>query len=517
MLKPSPEICSPWREVELIFAAVKHYTQPYLEVDAYVVFTHAPSGQVLRRPAFWDGGSRWRVRFASPESEGIWSWESFAYVDDVGLVGQRGKLAAQATASNSLFEQHGFWRMSPGKRNLVHADGKPALLCGDTAWALPWRATIEQAEVYANDRQRKGYNAALLMVVQPDMNAEGPDSRMEDYGFARGFDDLCSGHLNELRPDFFQYFDRLVDVLLDHEIVPVYQPVFHGYGWKGKQVAGQVVSGEEYVRFCRYIVARYGARPAIYLVGADDYGLLDSVRAGGEMVHASDCYDQPTGVHYNPMALNRSWQACDWLDFQWCQTGHGEEHLPERVMDMWHQQPVKAVCNAEPTYERMGGYKAEGWWQGHEAWSNLCAGGTMGVVYGAASLWQWRLHKDEPGHESWCADPDAGWEKALNFEGSNYPGVVRRILEQYDFTDMHPDWRSITGKRGLAAGNRFLLVYSEHDGDIFTGSLGDAPDGYRVYCARTGEVLSAGKRTSCSSIAVEKGRPAVIVFSDELA
>ena len=51
----------------------------------------------------------------------------------------------------------------------VHADDTPALLAGDTAWALPWRATVEQCRIYAADRQAKGFSATRLMTVQPDM------------------------------------------------------------------------------------------------------------------------------------------------------------------------------------------------------------------------------------------------------------------------------------------------------------------------------------------------------------
>jgi hypothetical protein len=55
-----------------------------------------------------------------------------------------------------------------------------------------------------------------------------------------------------------------------------------------------------------------------------------------------------------------------------------------------------ASANGEPTYENGGRRgRAAGWWQGHEAWCNLCAGGSMGVVYGAGSLWQWRLHLND--------------------------------------------------------------------------------------------------------------------------
>src|SRR5262245_20269985 len=96
---------------------------------------------------------------------------------------------------------------------------------------------------------------------------------------------------------------------------------------------------------------------------------------------------------------------------------------------MWRNEPVKAVANGEPSYENTGRPgRAAGWWQGHEAWSNLCAGGTMGVVYGAAGLWQWRLHGEEPGHAPYFLAEGTGWREALDFAGSTYVGLVRRIL-----------------------------------------------------------------------------------------
>ena len=85
---------------------------------------------------------------------------------------------------------------------------------------------------------------------------------------------------------------------------------------------------------------------------------------------------------------------------------------------MWRNRPEKAVANGESTYENIGRTgNGAGWWQGHEAWCNLTAGGTMGVVYGAGSLWQWRLHPNEPGHANWCTAPGAGWREALDFDG----------------------------------------------------------------------------------------------------
>ena len=477
----------------------------------FVDFTHE-SGLTLRRPAFWDGAGTWRVRFASPAFGGRWRWRSFSSVDDAGLGGQSGEILCESGPETThRFYRHGFWRMSAGGRNLVHADGTPALLVADTPWALPWRATEEQCRTYAADRKAKGFNAALLMSVQPDMHARGPRDRTADEGFDVGFEDLADGHINRLNPAYFQYLDRLIAILVEHEIVPVLQPVFQGYGWKGLSVAGTVVPPAEYARYCRYLVARYGARPAIYLVGADGSGYEAQVPAGGEEVERWDAYGQPTGIHYRSHADNRAWQDAPWLDFQWCQTGHIGEHVPERVADMWRNTPAKGVANGEPTYEHMGEEgRAAGWWQGHEAWANLCAGGTMGLVYGAGSLWQWRLHRDEPGYQDWCHDASRGWREALDFEGSRYVGAIARILDGLPLADMAPNWQVTLGRRGLLVPNKLYIGYVETGGPLMLFGE-EVPRRYRVVDPRTGKVLREGTRDSGAQIPDDGGGPRVYI------
>ncbi|HEU5098035.1 MAG TPA: DUF4038 domain-containing protein [Roseiflexaceae bacterium] len=507
-------LAHPWREVEITLTAERDYSHPYTDLDVWADFIH-DTGATLRRPAFWDGGRVWKIRFASPTASGRWAWRSHSSVADAGLAEQSGELVCEAAPADHRFYRHGFWRMSAGRRNLVHADGTPALLAADTAWALPWRATEEQCRVYAADRQAKGFNAALLMSVQPDMHARGPRDRTADEGFDVGFEDLSGGHINQLNPSYFQYLDRLTAILAEHAIVPVLQPVFMGFGWKGLGVAGPVVPPDEYARYCRYLVARYGARPAIYLVSADGSGREPQVPAGGAEIERWDAYGQPAGIHYRPHADNCAHQEAPWLDFQWCQTGHSGEHIPERVADMWRNAPAKGVANGEPTYENGGAPgRAAGWWQGHEAWSNLCAGGTMGVVYGAGSLWQWRLRPDELGHAPFFLAEGAGWREALDFEGSRYVGMLPRILDRLPFTDMAPNWQVTLGRRGLLVPNRLFVCYSEQGGPLML--FGEyVPRRYRVIDPSTGALLREGTRTADEWLPDDGGGPRVYICCDE--
>lgn len=482
-----------WTSIELEFTATASYSNPYTDLYAWAEFVHE-DGTRLHRPLFWDGGSVFRLRFASPHKDGTWQYTVSSAPVDTGLHGRTGLFRAAAATSGSRFARHGFLRLSQRtRRNLLHADGRPFLLVADTPWALPWRATIEQAKTYAEHRSAQGFNAALLMVVQPDMYAQGPEDRTADGGFARAFDDLPRGTLRQLRPEYFQYLDQLIAELHRCDIVPVYQPVFHGYGWKGLSTAGNVASPADLERFQRYLIARFGAGPAIWLVGGDGSGLLPNVEAAGLTCEREDAYGHPTGIHYGPNHSPLAHHEKPWLDFQWCQTGHGSEHIPERVMAMWLATPPKAVANGEPTYENMGRIgRAAGWWQGQEAWCNLTAGGTMGVVYGAASLWQWRLSPHEPGHADWCQAPGAGWREALSFEGSRYVGLISRIFDGLDFDGMAPNWWFTYGGRGLEVPGKLYVLYRENAGDL---AICDprCPRNYRVLDPRTGETLATGR------------------------
>ncbi|MFO7622666.1 MAG: DUF4038 domain-containing protein, partial [Bacteroidales bacterium] len=476
-----PEV-QQWTSHEITLISQLSYDNGYTDMDVWAHFTNG-NGDTLTRPAFWDGENTWKIRFSPPDAGSTWSWTTFCIPHDKGLSGKKGSLTSvDYTGSNSLLK-HGLLRMSEGKRNVIHANGKPFLVVGDTPWSIPFRATTGQVKEYAADRMKKGFNAALLMSVQPDMYAEGPDARNTVLGFARGFEDLHEGHLNKLKPGYFQYLDSLMQILVDHGIVPVYQPVFHGFGWKGKSVLGPVADPEEYARYCKYLVARYGSMPAFWLVSGDAHGLDPGVKPGGEMIEKWDCYHQPAGIHYNPaddflpswargdssrcFHYNRSYQDEPWLDFQWAQTGHDGLHLYHKVERMYDNKPVKANLNGEPTYEGMGnGKNGLGWWQGEEAWNQLMHGGTMGVVYGAVCLWQWKITPDEPGWDSWTNAP-MSWREAMSQEGSNYAGLVSRAFDGFDFADMEKRWDlTDANKPLLAKEGKFYISYLENGGEI---------------------------------------------------
>lgn len=502
-----PVLVPQWTVHEIELSGQDTYENAFTQVNLWAVFKSS-AGDSLVRPGFWDGGQSWKIRFTPPKADITWTYETFANPEDKGLHGQKGSFSSIAYEGNNELLTNGLLTMSKGKRTIVHQSGKAFPVIGDTPWALPFRATTDQAKVYASDRQQKGFNAALLFSLQPDMESTGPDKRDTPQGFKRAFKDLHQGHIRELVPEYFQYMDSLINILIDHEIVPVYQPVFHGFGWKGQKVLGNVIDPGEYVRYCNYLLARYGAQPALWLIAGDNGGRDPGVKEAGEMLEHWDCYRQPTGLHYNPcddyvaswaennplkhcMHYNKSFQGEEWLDFQWAQTGHSGEHLYHKVERMYDDPIVKAVANGEPTYEGMGdGKNGLGWWQGEEAWMQLMSGGTMGVVYGAASLWQWKVTPDEEGWGSWASQA-MSWEEALKMEGSKYVGYMSKALEGLDFADIEKRWDLAGGKPLLAKKGQLYISYLNNGGTI---SILDIPAGlsYRWFNPKTGEFTQTG-------------------------
>jgi hypothetical protein len=468
-----------WVPVELSFGSTSQVPNPYREVDFWAEFTRE-DGKVLRRPGFWDGDQRWVVRFAAAEGE--WIYQTFvAGEETIGLAGQTGKVVVTAPSGLITGAHRGPLQMSRDGRNVLYADGTPFLMVADTPWALPFRGTVETVAHYAHTRRQQGFNAALLMTVQPDQRAEGPSDRLSPGSFGVGFHDLAQGRLNDINISYFQLLDELIGILRDQGIVPVFSPVFQGFGWKGLGSLGHSADPQEYARFFKYLIARYGASPAIWLVSADAAGRSPVVLPAGELVEEWDAYQQPAGLHYSPsddyqpqwtddpshgFHYNRQHQTAIWLDFQWAQTGHNAEHKPEKVAAMFANQPPKAVANGEPTYESIGAPdKATGWWQGHEAWMNLTSGGTMGVVYGAGGLWNWKLFAEEPGWPDW-ANTSASWADALNFSGAQYVGYISRAFEGMPFTDMKPRPDLAEGLNLLAVSGEFYLCYLPDGGEV---------------------------------------------------
>lgn len=122
---PTAKSAALWRVTEINLESVLEHGNPYADTEVTVSF-HGPGGETIHRPAFWDGGRTWKVRFA-PTAPGRWRWTSVcSNTHDEGLHGVAGELTAVAVETAVPLHRHGFLRFSENNRRFVHADGTPA-------------------------------------------------------------------------------------------------------------------------------------------------------------------------------------------------------------------------------------------------------------------------------------------------------------------------------------------------------------------------------------------------------
>ena len=287
------------------------------------MFTHS-SGAHIRRPLFWDGGTTYRVRFASTEPEGTWRW----------------RLPPPHHSTRSLLRRE-LWRRVPPEHTHIgrwpadsppptpraepgYADGTPASWSGDTAWAMPWRATVD--EVAALRRrpagQRLQRRAADERAARHARRA-APGTAQADEGFDVGFEDLPRRAPQPARtPRTSSTSTRSSTSCVEHGIVPVLQPVFFGFGWKGLDVAGPVVPPPN-MPATAAIWWRGTApdRPSTWSARTAPARAAGGRGRRGDPAPGTRTASRP-GIHYRPHHRNGAHQDADWLDFQWCQTGH---------------------------------------------------------------------------------------------------------------------------------------------------------------------------------------------------
>lgn len=306
-----------WETQEIVLQAQQAYENPYVEVECWIEL-EGP-GFARRVGGFWDGGRTFRVRFVAT-APGEWRWRVGSnQAGDAGLRGS-GRLRAVEWTEAERSEnrnRRGFVRTSANGRALVHADGTPFLMLGDTwlaasTWRLPYRGQPAAADYVPGSglsfeeavawRKRQGYNSVSFIAAFPNWaadhrgatyaNADGiylrnawekfghwaPDAQvstadgatttakdMHDEAGNRPFEVFAEreglANFDRINPAYFQSLDRKMRHLAEEGFVPFLETVRRDNcpSWKA-----YFDFNESYARFVQYLIARYGAYNLIF-------------------------------------------------------------------------------------------------------------------------------------------------------------------------------------------------------------------------------------------------------------
>ena len=419
------------RVAQVSLASEKVYSNPFLEVQLDAMVTQ-PDGSQLRVPAFWAGGNRWCFRCASRTSGWVTWRTECSDLANSKLHRMEGKVEVIAYGGDNRFYRHGPVQVARDRRHFEHADGTPFFWLADTWWkGLCKRLPLEGFQQLAADRKAKGFT--VVQIVAGPLPDEPPfDPRWANEGGLP-----YEGDYVRINPAFFDHADRRIEHLIEMGIAPA---IVGGWGWHMPSVGG-----EKMTRHWRYLVARYGAYPVVWIVGGEAGGA--EWTAVARHVRNVDPYHRPATAH--PYSSGRQSLTDDAvLDFDMLQTGHGggwgaplgdyagvAANTVAKVTSHYAKTPAMPVLVGEVTYEgHMMSNGAD--IQRFMFWSSML-NGAAGHTYGAGGIWQMNSETERGAEYEFTP-----WFEAMQLPGSTQLGLGKTLLEEYPWWrfEPHPEW-----------------------------------------------------------------------------
>lgn len=449
-----------WNRFEAALTSAAKHENPLQDVAVEVTFT-GPSGRTHIVEAFWDGGATWRVRFA-PDEVGAWRYTTRAMKsEDKGLDGQEGRFSASRYIGANPLYRHGMLRLSDNRRYLVHADGKPFLWLGDTAWNGVLLSDSEGWTRYLADRARKRFTAIKFVTTQWRAATGDAEGRPAFTGRDR----------IAIQPEFFRRMDERIDAINANGLVaaPVLLWANH------RDDPGLALSEGQATRLARDMVARYGAHHVIWILGGDsDYRgeKAERWRRIGRAVFPRGPR-QPVTMH----PQGRQWIAHEfrdepWFSFNCYQSGHGDNADTLRWLAegppaaAWRDEPARPHMNFEPNYEAHLSYHTRQPFGAHAvrraAYWSLLIGPPAGVSYGAHGIWGWQTRAEEPlNHRGTGVAPP--WRQAMLLPGSTAMRHIAELFATLDWWRLRPAPELLAEQPGQRDAQRHIAIARTDD------------------------------------------------------
>ncbi len=437
-----------WCAVEIPLTSPVSYADPFADVDVTATFT-GPGGEVIERPAFWDGTNTWRIRFA-PTTVGQWSMStSCTDPSNGGLQGVTHTIQCDAYTGPYAIYQHGFLKVSPNGRYFVYADGTPFFYLGDTHWLYIHErfetsnvpGVASEFQYIVDKRVAQGFTVFQSEAIHIPQGGIHTNADEEPYAV------LTNGFSAADLPGFWN-IDQKFAYLASNGLV-------HANGfitWTADPATFPGVFTTNYMaRLGRYWVARYGAYPVLWTTAQEldpnVYGLYNTSTialwyAGAQALITNDAYAQPLGVHMQSNGNGINSPADSWWGrkpyHQWWPMqlqGEIDGTILPFVESFWTNLPTKPIVLYETPYEdfwtptdgaRNDGYKAFQW-------------GMCGYGYGANGVWNdlYDYATSDWGTAYYMPGSYLKW-----YDGANLPGAGQLTYLKNFYTAL--DWWRLT-------------------------------------------------------------------------
>ncbi|MBN1349576.1 DUF4038 domain-containing protein [candidate division KSB1 bacterium] len=381
-----------WRAIEIELSSTHPYNDPFYDVDVTAFFSGS-DGNKISRPAFWDGGLTWKIRFSPPET-GLWMMTTAATdTSNSGLHQVTRTIECRAYSGDLAIYQHGFLKISACGRYLTYADCTPFFYLGDTHWILPH----ERFEISNAPEVASQFKYTVDKRVQQGFTVYQSEPIWQPHG--GGTHDGADEELvADLRDGFtsadsagFANLDRKFKYIADQGLVHANAQV----DWATNPVYFPVFTETYMARLARYWVARYGAYPVIWTIaqeidknmyGAYTAETITKWFAVGQGILENDDYHHPIMPH-SENTHSTTWENSWWCDkpyhHGWAIQWQGEMTDMKIAKGFWNSSPTKPLVLYEGQYDQFWTDARGALAQAYKAFQY----GIYGYGYGVNGVW----------------------------------------------------------------------------------------------------------------------------------
>lgn len=447
-----------WSRFEVVLQSSTSYENPLQDVEVRVAFT-APSGARRVVDAFWDGGSTWRARL-TPDEQGTWTFVSSSSDSrNSGLHGVSGRFdCGPAAPEGGRFALHGPVVVSQDGRHLAHADGTPFFWLADTAWNGPLWASEADWASYVERRRAQGFTAVQWVATQWRGAPLGDSQQRLAYS---GRERIA------VNPGFFQDLEKKHDALRRAGLVSA--PVMLWAIRRGPEDdvdPGVSLPESQAILLCRYMAARWGADPVLWLLNGDgEYRGAAAARwrAIGRGVFGGRRH-APVTLHPGGLKwVMGDFEGESWLDLAGYQSAHADSEKNSAWIttgepaEYGRRASGKVLLSLEAPYEGPGRAALV---RRNHYWSIL-NGPVVGITYGATGIWSWSDGvASAPGHGP---SIPPSWRSGMELPGAGQMGVLIRFFEGLPYWTLRPAPEVVAEQPG---GARFISASQSADGAL---------------------------------------------------
>ena len=164
--------------------------------------------------------------------------------------------------NGTSFDRHGLLRLSENRRHLAHADGTPFFWLGDTAWPLFTQYSRQEAEIYLENRAKKGFTIIQGVLTWFGGDRPDPSGMSSNWKGEYPWLNKDPAHPN---PAFFEHVDDLLSLAQNLDLTLAILPT-----WGNYVTDLHLFTAESARQYGTWLGSRYRDRPNIVWINGGD-------------------------------------------------------------------------------------------------------------------------------------------------------------------------------------------------------------------------------------------------------